>query len=177
MRKLVVVLVCFWGAVCLAQDPSKSVEPPVSVLDEMRPKTASSEYPNIVLIYADDLGYGDLSCYGATKISTPNIDRLAKVGRLFTDLGYSDVGCYGAEKVKTPHIDRLAADGIPTLGWLSSYRLTQSQRSGFGYAVSPGNYLLRRSLQHTHFTELLFFNQLLHVQFTRTPSKRPNSSV
>ncbi|MCF7864248.1 MAG: sulfatase-like hydrolase/transferase, partial [Kiritimatiellales bacterium] len=32
--------------------------------------------PNVVLIVADDLGYGDLGCYGATKIKTPNIDRL-----------------------------------------------------------------------------------------------------
>ena len=40
---------------------------------------------NIVLILADDLGYGDLSAYGATQYETPNIDRLAKEGRLFTD--------------------------------------------------------------------------------------------
>lgn len=44
-----------------------------------------AEKPNIVLINADDLGYGDLSCYGATKLKTPNIDRLAKEGRRFTD--------------------------------------------------------------------------------------------
>ena len=36
--------------------------------------------PNIVLILADDLGYGDLSCQGATRLKTPNIDRLAKEG-------------------------------------------------------------------------------------------------
>lgn len=41
--------------------------------------------PNIVIIYADDLGYGDVSCYGATKISTPNIDRLANEGLRFTN--------------------------------------------------------------------------------------------
>ena len=43
--------------------------------------------PNIVVIMADDLGYGDLSCYGATNIETPNIDRLAVNGIRFTD-GY-----------------------------------------------------------------------------------------
>ena len=43
------------------------------------------EKPNIVIIYADDLGYGDVSCYGATKINTPNIDRFAKQGLLFTN--------------------------------------------------------------------------------------------
>ena len=41
--------------------------------------------PNIVLIYADDIGYGDLSCYGATSVSTPNLDRLAKEGLRHTD--------------------------------------------------------------------------------------------
>jgi arylsulfatase A-like enzyme len=39
--------------------------------------------PNIVFILADDLGYGDLSCYGQQKFSTPNIDRLAQRGMLF----------------------------------------------------------------------------------------------
>lgn len=41
--------------------------------------------PNIVLIYADDLGYGDLGCYGSKAIQTPNVDRLAKEGLRFTD--------------------------------------------------------------------------------------------
>jgi arylsulfatase A-like enzyme len=41
--------------------------------------------PNIVFILADDLGYGDLGCYGATKVRTPNIDRLAREGMRFTD--------------------------------------------------------------------------------------------
>ncbi|GEM_PF-3492790 len=40
--------------------------------------------PNFVLILADDLGYGDVGCYGATKIKTPNIDRLASEGVRFT---------------------------------------------------------------------------------------------
>lgn len=41
--------------------------------------------PNVLLILADDLGYGDLGCYGATRVSTPNIDRLAREGRRFLD--------------------------------------------------------------------------------------------
>lgn len=40
--------------------------------------------PNIIYILADDLGYGDLGCYGQTKIETPNIDKLAKEGMTFT---------------------------------------------------------------------------------------------
>ena len=46
----------------------------------------AAEKPNIVFILADDLGYVDLSSYGATKVETPNIDRLAKEGRKFTDV-------------------------------------------------------------------------------------------
>ena len=44
-----------------------------------------TEKPNIIFIMADDLGYGDLGCYGATHIPTPTIDRLAAEGMRFTD--------------------------------------------------------------------------------------------
>ena len=40
--------------------------------------------PNVVVIYADDIGYGDLGCYGATAVKTPNVDRLAAEGVRFT---------------------------------------------------------------------------------------------
>jgi arylsulfatase A-like enzyme len=43
------------------------------------------ERPNVVFILADDIGYGDLSCYGATKVKTPNLDSIAKNGVRFTD--------------------------------------------------------------------------------------------
>ena len=49
------------------------------------PTASAADKPNIVLIYADDIGYGDLSCYGATKVKTPNCDRLAAGGIRFTD--------------------------------------------------------------------------------------------
>jgi arylsulfatase A-like enzyme len=49
--------------------------------------------PNIVLIYADDVGYGDLSCYGATRVSTPNLDRLAGSGLHFTNVHASSATC------------------------------------------------------------------------------------
>lgn len=45
----------------------------------------TSRHPNIVFILADDLGYGDLGCYGATQVKTPNLDRLAKSGMRFTN--------------------------------------------------------------------------------------------
>lgn len=46
--------------------------------DDQNPK------PNIIYILADDLGYGDLGCYGQTKIETPNLDQMAREGVLFT---------------------------------------------------------------------------------------------
>lgn len=49
--------------------------------------------PNVVIIFADDLGYGDLGCYGATKQKTPNIDRLAKEGLRFTDAHSASAVC------------------------------------------------------------------------------------
>lgn len=45
----------------------------------------AAEKPNVIIIYADDLGYGDVSCYGATSLKTPNIDRAAKEGLRFTN--------------------------------------------------------------------------------------------
>jgi arylsulfatase A-like enzyme len=46
---------------------------------------SAADKPNIVIILADDIGYGDLGCYGAKHAKTPNLDRLAKEGRRFTD--------------------------------------------------------------------------------------------
>lgn len=47
-------------------------------------KPSPGRLPNIIYIYADDLGYGELGCYGQQKIKTPNLDRLAKEGIRFT---------------------------------------------------------------------------------------------
>ena len=48
-------------------------------------EASADERPNVIYILADDLGYGDLSCYGQTKLRTPHIDRLASEGLKFTD--------------------------------------------------------------------------------------------
>lgn len=55
--------------------------------------SAADQPPNVVLIFADDLGYGDLGCYGATKVQTPNIDQLAAQGRRFTDAHSASAVC------------------------------------------------------------------------------------
>ncbi|MDE3742691.1 sulfatase [Maribacter polysaccharolyticus] len=53
----------------------------------------SQNKPNIIILFADDLGYGDLSCYGAQDVQTPNIDVLAKEGLRFTDFQVASSVC------------------------------------------------------------------------------------
>lgn len=46
----------------------------------------NTQRPNVIIIYADDLGYGDLECYGAKNVTTPNVNKLAKGGIRFTNV-------------------------------------------------------------------------------------------
>ncbi|MGE4619237.1 MAG: sulfatase [Planctomycetota bacterium] len=55
--------------------------------------TANNNPPNIVIVFTDDQGWGDLSCYGSKEIPTPNIDRLAAEGMRFTDFYVSQPVC------------------------------------------------------------------------------------
>jgi uncharacterized sulfatase len=69
----------------------------VSLLPQQAPAqdAAEPQPPNIIYIMADDLGYGDLGCYGQQQIQSPNIDRLAAEGLRFTD-------CYAGSTVCAP---------------------------------------------------------------------------
>src|SRR5258707_768900 len=57
--------------------------------------TSAADRPNIVFLFADDLGYGDVGAFGQTKIRTPNIDQLAKDGMRLTQ-------CYAGNAVCAP---------------------------------------------------------------------------
>ncbi len=57
--------------------------------------TVAAERPNVIIIFADDLGYGDLGCYGSPTIRTPHLDRMASEGLRFTDF-------YSAAEVCSP---------------------------------------------------------------------------
>ena len=55
--------------------------------------TLWAEKPNVVVIFCDDLGYGDLGCFGQKNYATPNIDRMAAEGRRFTNFHVSSAVC------------------------------------------------------------------------------------
>jgi membrane-anchored protein YejM (alkaline phosphatase superfamily) len=56
--------------------------------DTSQAQSPIKRQPNILIIYLDDLGYGDMGAYGATELQTPNMDKLARGGIKFTN-GYS----------------------------------------------------------------------------------------
>lgn len=66
-----------------------------AIAEEPDGQKATTDRPNIVFILADDLGYGDLSCYGSQQVKTPNIDRLAETGTRFTQ-------CYAGSGISSP---------------------------------------------------------------------------
>lgn len=75
----------------------------------------AADYPNIVVIFCDDLGYGDLSCYGHPTIRTPQLDRMAAEGMLFTQF-------YCAAEVCTPSRAALLTGRLPPRNGMCSNR-------------------------------------------------------
>ena len=104
---------------------------------------ASPPPPNIIIINADDLGYGDTGCYGATHIRTPNIDRLALEGRRFTDAHSTSAVCsssrYGLLTGRYPHRENFWGPISPTHKLTINPRLTTIpnllQNAGYDTAI------------------------------------------
>ncbi|MCP4763236.1 MAG: sulfatase [archaeon] len=76
-------------------------------IDSLESLTLKDDSPNIITIFCDDLGYADISCFGATTIQTPNIDRLSKEGVEFTNF-------YSSSPVCSPSRAGLLTGRIPT---------------------------------------------------------------
>lgn len=76
-----------------------------------QPKAAR---PNVLILLCDDLGYGDLGCYGHPLIRTPNLDKLARQGVLFTQ-------CYSAAPVCSPARAGLLTGRCPTRAGVYSW--------------------------------------------------------
>ena len=86
--------------------------------------------PNLIIILADDMGYGDIGCYGSPDVPTPNIDALAKAGTRFTDASGS------SRRTKTPPT-------TPTPSAALSPSLFQRQPA-FSMPPNPMNWATRR---------------------------------
>src|SRR5438067_8266357 len=66
---------------------------PTLLLTERPQNRQDNPRPNIIFILADDLGYGDLGCYGQKQIKTPNFDRMSKEGMRFTQFYAGSTVC------------------------------------------------------------------------------------
>ncbi len=65
----------------------------VTATAQVRAQEKSKRPPNVIIVYADDLGYGDIGCFGAKKIKTPNLDKMAKEGTRFTSFYVAQAVC------------------------------------------------------------------------------------
>ncbi len=88
-------------------------------------RAADITRPNIVIIFADDLGYGDLGCYGHPTIRTPNLDRMAAEGMRFTEF-------YSAAEVCTPSRAALLTGRYPIRSGMchDQFRVLRSRSLG-----------------------------------------------
>jgi arylsulfatase A len=102
---------------------------------------AESKRPNIVLLLADDMGYGNLACYGAADFSTPNIDRLAAEGLKFTDAHSPAAVC------QPTRYGILSGRGY----WRSNYGRIQS-----GYYFRENEILLPQLLKDAGYSTAMF---------------------
>jgi len=85
----------------------------------------AAEKPNIIIILADDLGYGDLGCYGHPSIRTPNLDRMAAEGIRFTDF-------YATAEVCTPSRAALLTGRYPIRSGMCNDRFRVLRRIALG---------------------------------------------
>jgi len=93
------------------------------------PGSAAERPPNFVILFADDLGYGDLGCYGHPTIRTPNLDRMAAEGMRFTQF-------YSAACVCTPSRAALMTGRLPIRSGLSGVRRVLFPKSTGGIPAS-----------------------------------------
>jgi arylsulfatase A-like enzyme len=105
-------------------------------------QSALSTKPNIVIILADDLGYGDLSCYGAARIHTPYVDRLASEGMRFTE-------AFAPASTCTP-----SRYGLLTrcYAWRQKARKTTILDGDAPLAIEPGSLTLPERLRRAGYT-------------------------
>lgn len=104
---------------------------------------AHAAAPNVVLILCDDLGYGDLTCYGNEKLRTPNIDRLAREGVRFTDFYAAGTQCSPSRA------------GMLTGRYPVRFGLTGSLMANAGAGISASETILPQRLRTLGYATML----------------------
>ncbi|HEX7899909.1 MAG TPA: sulfatase [Planctomycetota bacterium] len=143
---------------------------------------ALQDAPNVVIIYADDLGWGDLGCYGHPTIRTPNLDRMAAEGQRWTDF-------YSAAPVCTPSRFALLTGRLPVRAGMSSSKrrvLFPDSKGGIpsgettlaealkgrGYATAcVGKWHLGRPLEHLPTRQ--GFDRYFGIPYSNDMDRRP----
>lgn len=103
--------------------------------------TRAAEKPNVILIFCDDMGYNDLSCFGSEKIKTPHLDRLAKEGRRFTNFMVPSSVC-------TPSRSALMTGCYPKRVDLHQHVLFPSSKKG----LNPNEYTMAEMFKAAGYT-------------------------
>ena len=100
--------------------------------------------PNIIIIFTDDQGYGDLGCYGAEGFETPNIDKMANEGILFTDFYVSQAVCSAS---RASLMTGSYAERVGIQGALSPWNVT---------GLDPSRETIAKLLRRRGYTNAIF---------------------
>ena len=100
--------------------------------------------PNIIIIFTDDQGYGDLGCYGAEGFETPNIDKMANEGMLFTDFYVSQAVCSAS---RASLMTGSYAERVGIQGALSPWNVT---------GLDPSRETIAKILKRRGYTNAIF---------------------
>ena len=145
LKGVVLGSVVSWSAVCAAM------------------QTNGQQRPNILLILADDLGYGDLSCQGAKDLNTPNIDRIFSEGIKFNN-------CYANSTVCSPSRAALLTGCYPDMVGVPGVIRTEKNNS-WGY-LSPQARMLPQELKKAHYNTAIIGKWHLGLEDPNLPIKR-----
>lgn len=128
------------------------------------PAARAASKPNIVIILADDLGYGDLGCYGHPSIRTPHLDRMAAQGVRFTDF-------YSAAEVCTPSRAALLTGRYPVRSGMAHDRYRVLRRASTGH-IPANETTLAEALKSAGYATAMVGKWHLGV-WTITPTGHP----